>query len=354
MSGGKIIDYNDLFIYNNIMQSPNIAPILYNIFRKYLGLTEIKKCVMMNFDNKCVAKIIKAHSISKSKGLKEISSKVNNKNVVGRFFRKNLYASLPISQNIDIIYQDVKSASVFTGLCKYHDNSLFTHIDNSPMEIKSEIHIFEYTLRNCIFNYYDRLSNIEGVIERKKYIDTRINVDLTGTDDIYTSLSDSKNALENDLNKFKNYLINNDISNKILYKLYPYKGNINIAGNLCIVDNEDVYYITFIPNNKKSYILVSTLIGDNIFVKNDFFEYLRNMTPIDFDLFISRQLLKVGSIRNYFFNYEIYINLDESIRDYISELLDNTNMNRFMGYVDNDLNIEFPNFIRLMTQYENK
>ncbi len=331
------------------MSNYEIASALYIVFRKYLGLTEMKKCVMDDFDDKCVSKIIKAHSISKSKGLKEISTKINNKIVVGRFIRKDLYDPIPLNQNIDVAYQDIKSASVFTGLCKYHDNILFRHIDKDPFNFNSENNIFEYTLRNCVFSYYDRLSNLEGVVSRKKIFDSKKHIDLTGTNDIYKSILNDKQALENDINIFKSYLIDNDIENKLLYKLYVYNYNINITGNLRIIYNNEVFYITIIPSNKKSYILVSSLKGRNIFDKNHFFEYLKSLNQTKFELYLSQELLKVGSIRNYFFNYNIYMSLDDETRKKIYTWLNFTHMDRFLGYTIDDAPMDCPNFIEIMT-----
>lgn len=332
------------------MSNYEIASALYNVFRKYLGLTEIKKCVMEDFDDKCVSKIIKAHSISKSKGLREISTKVKNKIVVGRFIRKDLYDPIPLNQNIDVVYQDIKSASVFTGLCKYHDNILFRHIDKDPFNFNSEYNIFEYTLRNCVYSYYDRLSNLEGVVSRKKILYSKKHIDLTGTNDIYKSILSDKEALENDLNIFKSYLLNNEIENKLLYKLYIYNNNINITGNLRVIHNSEVFYITIIPSNKKSYILVSSLKGRNIFEKNHFFEYLRSFNQTNFELYLSRELLKVGSIRNYFFNYDVYTSLDDDTRRNIHRFLNYKHMDKFLGY---DIPMDCPNFIELMTTSTN-
>lgn len=306
---------------------------------------------MNNFDNKCVSKIIKAHSVSRSKVLKEISSKINDNIIVGNFYRKNLYDPIPINQNIDVIYQDIRSASIFTGLCKYHDNALFNHIDKDPFNFNSEVNIFEYTLRNCIYSYYDKVSNLHGVILRKKIFAENSNADLTGTDDVYKSILKDKLALENDLNTFKVYLSNNDISNKILYKLYCYEGNINIAGNIKIIDKSNIYYITFVPNKHKSYILISSLKGKHIFEKNDFFEYLRSLTLQEFEIFLSKQLLKVGSIRYYFFNYDVYKNLDQHIQREIYIWLNLTHMYRFLGYDSYYEYSDCPNFINLMTRF---
>lgn len=319
------------------------------IFDNYQGLKKIKVCSINKFTDNCSKEIIKAHSISKSKVLKNISSDIKGKQILGYFKKTNPLNLIPLFHRIREKYIDINTALTFTGLCKFHDNILFETIDNNPFDFNNPQIFFEYTLRNCIYSYYNRLSNEKGIDESLKFLDSKLFNFSTVENPYAKAIVSEKNIIFRDLEKLCNNLYSKDNYNNILYKLIPYHGNINIAGCLNIVDKGEAFYITMLPGIENSYIIISAIKGNNILQKNSFFQLIRSMDISKFDILLSEILLQATKINSYVFNYKKFQSLHISAKNKIYDWLDYENMDKIY---DNNIRYEklgeVPNFIRLM------
>lgn len=334
---------------NFIMNNKSILNELNIIFDNCQRLKKYKMCAINKFSDNCSTKIIKAHSISKSAVLKNISTKINGKHVLGYFKKTKPIEPTPLLHRIREKYIDINSALTFTGLCKFHDNTLFENIDKNPFDLSNPQIIFEYTLRNCIYSYYNRLSNTKGIDESLKYLKSK-QFDFSHIENIpANTIATEKNIIYKDLEKLCNNLYSEDRFNIILYKIIPYEGNINIAGCLYNVHKDEASYITILPGIVKSYIIISAIKKDNILQKNGFFQFVRSIGIFDFEHFLSEKLLQATEINSYVFNYDKFQTLDDSIKDTIYTWLDFENMDKiYEDSIRYEVLGEVPNFIQIM------
>lgn len=112
--------------------------------------TKIKRCLYPDH-TKCSEKIIDAHSIQNNKILKKIS--------------KNGEVYMPTNKKWGFIEGEMtkwgrKEATTFNGFCGYHDNEVFKEIENNDFNYSKE-HVFLYTYRAFIFEYYKKIQNVE-------------------------------------------------------------------------------------------------------------------------------------------------------------------------------------------------
>ena len=100
-----------------------------------------KRCMVPSeFKEECTKKIIKAHTISKSSNLKQISE---NGHVLG--FDKSILALNKNNGKFPIKEIGINNASIFNGFCSKHDKELFSIIENSDMVFTNEqIFILSY------------------------------------------------------------------------------------------------------------------------------------------------------------------------------------------------------------------
>lgn len=318
--------YYDYEILMSILSEERLNVELFKIYRDYEGLKKYKTCVICENIGKPSGKIIRAHSISKNKVLKNISNEKNGKCIVGKFKKTNIKNPNPLEQKIDVVYELINSASTFTGLCKYHDNKLFKDIDGYPYEIESYKNIFQYTLRNCIYQYYDRTSNLIGASLRNKIMSSSTYNNLFDISILVERISNQLNIIKEDLKKLIGYIIDKDIENKLLYKVFEFNRNINIAGNVRFTNENDIFYFTFIPGKPKSYVLLSCLRKENIMEMNYLFNIISSLDIHDFELFLSDLLLSSTSIRHYYFNYNKFNDFSVDKQEIIKDWLDCENL----------------------------
>lgn len=315
----------------------------------YQRLKKFKICCINKSVDNCSNKIIRAHSISKSAILKNISTDVNGKQVLGYFKKTKPMEIYPLFQRIREKYIDINSALTFTGLCKFHDNDLFENIDKNPFDFDNPEILFEYTLRTCIYSYYNRLSNEKGIDESMNFLKTK-HFDLSHIENPpANTIISEKNIIYKDLEKLCNNLSSKDRFNNILYKIIPYDGNINIAGCLYNVYNDEVHYITILPGIKNSYIIISATREDDILQKNGFFQRIRTIDKNEFEIFLSKKLLQATEINSYVFNYDKFQSLDEFTKNKMYSWLDFENMDKIYDKSTRyKLLGEIPNFIQTM------
>ena len=331
------------------MNNKSIQYELNTILDNYLRLKTLKVCSIDKFADNCSGPIIKAHSISKSSVLKNISYDINGKQVLGYFKKTNPLESIPLFNRIREKYIDINSALTFTGMCKFHDNFLFKNIDKDPFNFNNPQIFFEYTLRNCIYSYYNRLSNEKGVYKSHKFLESKL-FDSSLIENLpFNSIVLEKNIILKDLEKLCNNIYSEKNHKDILYKLIKYEGNINIAGCLYLTNKEEAFYITILPGIENSYIIISAVKGDNVFQKNSFFQFIRSLDKNNLEIFLSELLLQATRINSYVFNYNKFQSLDESTKSKIYNWLDYENMdNIYDNSVRYDALGDAPNIIQLM------
>lgn len=100
----------------------------------------------------CPEPAIKAHSIQKSGKLAEIVED----NFVYAFDLRPQFDDPP--KLPDFRRKSHNLATTFPGLCKDHDNDLFEPIDNSPIDLENEEHVFLLTYRTVLKEYHGALT----------------------------------------------------------------------------------------------------------------------------------------------------------------------------------------------------
>lgn len=332
-----------------ITDDKSIMKELNKIFDNCQRLKQYKICSINKFVDNCSNKIIKAHSISKSAVLKNIATDINGKQVLGYFKKTKPIETYQLFNMIREKYIDINSALTFTGLCKFHDNTLFENIDKNPYDLSNPQILFEYTLRNCIYCYYNRLSNTKGIDESLKFLKSK-QFDLSHIENPpANTIVSEKNIIYKDLEKLCNNLYSKDRFNIILYKIIPYAGNINIAGCLYNIYNDEASYITILPGIEKSYIIISTIKDENELQKNSFFQFAQLTDIYEFELFLSEKLLQATEINSYVFDYERFQSLDNSTKNKIYNWLDFENSDKINeDFIRYEALGEVPNFIQVM------
>ncbi len=92
-------------------------------------------CIAPEGFGTCNKDIIKAHSIQNRQILEKIQ---DNDHVV------MLLASISGPKRVNIEFRKIgrNKATIFTGLCHYHDNLIFAPIENNPLDIENPQHLF--------------------------------------------------------------------------------------------------------------------------------------------------------------------------------------------------------------------
>ncbi len=332
-----------------ITDDKSIMNELNEIFDNCQRLKKYKICSINKLVDDCSNKIIKAHSISKSAVLKNIATNINGKQVLGYFKKTKPIVGLPLFNRIREKYIDINSGLTFTGLCKFHDNILFENIDKNPFDLNNPQILFEYTLRNCIYSYYNRLSNAIGIDKSLKYLKSKnFDLSLIKNPPANTIVSE-KNIIFKDLEKLCNNLYSKDKFNNILYEIIQYKGNINIAGCLYITYKDEACYLTILPGIKMSFVIISAIKDDNEKTKNSLFHQISSISIDDIEILISERLLQATQINSYVFNYDKFQSLDESTKNEIYDWLDFENNDKiYQENIRYEVLSKIPNFIQIM------
>lgn len=303
-----VIDIKDIQLNNDIDTRQKI----FKFYNNYETCKAIKKCMLDGYNDDCDGKIIKAHSISKRNGLGMIS--VRNKNgveVVGQFQKGNTVTLEPFEQYYIERYVPVESASIFLGLCSKHDNDLFKTIDQSETILITDESVYEYTLRNAIYSWYDRMSNRVCADKKRKKFKHRIH------DQLYYRILEREKALEKDVV----YLMDNyaNKENKLFYKAYEIEGNINIAGNFYEFDGTSILYTMLIPDFNKSYILIVSTRNNNILESDKFFRFYNYNDKEYLYASISELLLQTSTIKHFFFNHKKWLSIPKEQQEHFTK-----------------------------------
>lgn len=195
-------------------------------FRELEKTSYVREC--FHKDEKCSVSIISAHSIQNNKILKRISE---NGDV--------LYFSRKDHDGTKFLLSKTgrKKATTFTGFCQYHDNTIFSFIENKDYQENNTEQEFLLAYRALAKEYHAKKT-------AKKISESAIK----------------QSSKESDINLFKNYLLG---ANQALKELKTYKEQLNEA-----LDNKnfDILETRTIKLHREYKIAVSSFFA----VENDF------------------------------------------------------------------------------------
>lgn len=337
MSKREVIDISNIQLNNDIDTRQKI----FKSYNSYETCRSVKTCMVENLVGGCEGNIINAHSVSKKNGLSRISSlRESGLELVGKFKKSNTTTLNPLEQEYIEEYVSIESASTFYGLCRKHDNNLFKTIDESKTIKINYTTVYEYTLRNAIYNWYSRMSNRICADKKRKKFNHKVH------DRLYYEILSREKVLENEVH----YILNNynNIENRIWYKVDEIDGNLNIAGNFYEYNGETVIYTTLIPDKKKSYILVSGTKDNNILDIDKAINFYTYENKEDLYVSLSELLLQATSINDYFFNHKKWNSLPGKLKEDITNWL-------YLEDLDKSFNVNarynimnIPNFVGAM------
>jgi hypothetical protein len=299
------------------------------ITQKEIVNNGISFCLLDGAD--CSEKIIKAHSIQNKNMLAQISDESNH-----------VYA---VSHDKDKMFEkkSVNKASTFKGLCGFHDNSIFEYIDNDLYsKLESDKANFLYAFRaisrelyakkNVIHKYealFNKFDTNDIAFLRKKFPIFN-NDDLRsafGRDSFFRSMIYGNKIAVKELEKTFDRLVTSykkcqyDVLKTKVIKVRD-KKNITVSSFFApefnskgdqINDIENLesplksVFLTVIPDENSSYILISYLKKDAKFLK-PFTKDLMNLSADDTKIYLERILLT--HCENMYFSEEFINSLD--------------------------------------------
>lgn len=227
---------------------------------KIRNSTMFKGCV--HRDLNCNGITSKAHSIQHSGVLDKISK--NGKVYCINFGQFALYRHLKLQP------VGINTASIFTGLCNYHDSKIFEPIENNhiyEMGNREQNYLFAY--RAFALSYYERHSTYEF---KKKCLELKKGANI---DQLKQSIDVYKKHLSiiEKLRISMNTNLDNKRFNKLQTETIIWPHNYGIAATsmfFIIKDREgnnvnsvfgDIspFFFTILPQNSKTYVLLSYL-----------------------------------------------------------------------------------------------
>ncbi len=125
---------------------------------KFKADSKIKECFHYDSDS-CDEKIKNAHSLQKNGVLSILEHEVNKNQVVYSFLHPKphgfmtYYGFEPIGK---------KEASTFHGFCDIHDSTIFSPIENKPVDINSDEHCFLLSYRAFAKEYHSKIETHKG------------------------------------------------------------------------------------------------------------------------------------------------------------------------------------------------
>ncbi|HDY8067607.1 hypothetical protein LO82_22330 [Vibrio vulnificus] len=139
----------------------------------------LKQCVWAGLgettdSNDCEGKIIKAHSIQKSKFLKKISDNGHVKILSVDLEKNELLGSFD--------QEGIKKFSTFTGFCGKHDKAIFQPIEDKPFKAtKEQLHLYAYRAASQEYhNQFKMLKKYDDLLTLAKEIDDRDLINQVG------------------------------------------------------------------------------------------------------------------------------------------------------------------------------
>jgi hypothetical protein len=158
----------------------------------------------------CSKKIINAHTVSKSANLKKLAV---NGHVYG--FRPSLQALIKGGGKLAPELIGINSASTFTGFCAHHDKSIFSEIEDEPMQF-TDAQCFKLAYRTVGREEYLKTNQIgaEGLMrsfDRGAPLEAQIAIQMHG-DDYFAGVSAGARTTTRHKKNFDNALLTADYS----------------------------------------------------------------------------------------------------------------------------------------------
>lgn len=228
----------------------------------------------------CSERIIGAHSIQNNKILKRIAS------------NGHVYMPCPKPDNpFEVMTKwGRKEATVFTGFCGHHDNSVFQPIEDGIFD-KSDLHVFLYTYRCFAVEYHKKqeVANMQkNIFKRKPSL-----IQMSKEDDPFKGMLLAIDDFEPVKSAFDNALLEQkyDILSSIIWE---FPGAVNFAGSgfeAPMFDLKGNYiqdllddkmlakhlFIIVFPEEEKTYFIISWLKDNDEF----FSEYAAQLKQLD-------------------------------------------------------------------------
>ena len=250
-------------------QTPISNSVIHNALNSF---NTQKKCsTPSDLHSECTTKIIKAHSISKSSSLKEISS---DGHVLAFAYKKSLSGPVLCTEKIGI-----NKASTFSGFCSHHDKTLFAPIEDYNFE-SSPHHCFLVAYRGVCREVFSKVaaSNILNLLkdlDKGKELTTQQNIQSqskklnTNNNVTTTDLHYIKSKLDLILSSKSYHLLNNLIielqapppimGSSIVAPTFDFNGISLQKFSSCQDDIPDYVAINAFSSNQKGYLVFSWL-----------------------------------------------------------------------------------------------
>lgn len=136
--------------------------------------SRIKEC--FHFDKEsCSKQIISAHSLQRNRVLNLIEDEVNGNSSVYSFLHQK-YSKEGLPDGFEPLGK--KIASTFFGFCGYHDNQIFSPIENYPVDINSDEHCFLLSYRAFARDFHSKYESIQGY-KTNEHFKATVDTDLT-------------------------------------------------------------------------------------------------------------------------------------------------------------------------------
>lgn len=311
---------------------------LNNLLFNYKKYSIVKECFCSN-NLDCSNSIAKAHSIQKNKAFLNLEEPINGNNKV--YSLKDFIVDKN-SQAIDLKPVGKSKASIFNGFCKFHDNNIFSLVDNNDFKLELE-YVFLHTYRTFAFNYHQVIELLKYYKSGKSILNSDpnlLNVEIKKYESILPKFNNLKNILNKELSS-KSF----DIFN---YCCRTIKRPIKLASASLITpifSTKNIYLfpekislliLTIIPEDKHTFVLFSSFAGD----KNGeiLLDELSQLSNLDFEKAISSLL--IFYTENTFFSPSIWNNLGKSGQKTLIEELNITKLKdiKFDSFFNSKIN----------------
>ncbi len=300
---------------------------LQNIYKKD---SRIKECFHYDHNN-CSENIVSAHSIQRKGVLDLLEYEVDgNHSVYSFLYLKYSQSNLPVG------FKPLgkKSASTFFGFCGYHDNNLFSSIENNEVNLDNDEHCFLLSYRAFAKDYHAKYETLKGY-RNNQFYQKKVKPEITeglvmgselGLRDFNLAKSRLNEILKNkQFNELSysthilDYAVPIALSASITPE-YSYKDEIlNLSD-----DPNDIYeYVNFIIHptlNGKTNILLSCLPEHLKSIK--FIDQIHDLNPLRFKKAISS--IAISQVENTFISPLLWNKLNPKEKEILMNELWNT------------------------------
>lgn len=317
--------YGDKNIWKSDKEIKNNISLFYKVQKKIFPV----ECLYPD-KKECSGKPIKSHSIQLSRILKKLSDKQNK--VMMFNAETNPFSGI----NIKLKEIGINKATIFLGLCNYHDTQIFKLIETDDMDINNTQKLFLYAYRAVLKNYYLKYQSSE----RYKFYANSITINDDVIKPLLLALAYSTYVGYFHFGKIKNIfdlsLLNNTFNDQIIhkYRFLDYELPVSVCSAFTPTNNfngEKIndYNLKTVPNyvmmnvfpeNGKTFILLSYLLKQNNYLKN----YVKKIIETD-DIENKLSEVILRNIENFVVSSEHWSMIPEKrklcIQDFFAETL---------------------------------